>query len=151
MTNAQTEAGEVVRLCPGWSGNKFRCGRGEARVLKGDADLCGSCKRAAEKAGDRESAREAAERAANEEYLRRISALAAKVRTEPELAEAISTVAPLLRRVDALTRSDWRATSSNSFEHQFRRYDDAEKIATRDRLNVLKALAGIDPGDRGEW
>lgn len=135
--------GQKMKLCPGWEGNSFRCGRGSPRLIRADADVCENCSRGMRKRGQKtreEEERAARERAAYAAKIQRgVEAVLPVFRETPNAPEDL---AKLVVALETMQRGVLEPP-----DEWGERYYHRERIWPADRWSILRVLAGLEPKD----
>jgi len=132
--------GRKMKLCPGWEGNSYRCGRGNPRLIRAEADVCENCSRGMRKAGQRSREEEEAKRRAMQKRVEEAQRGAAAIRERASLpAGPIRYLREILEERGKLTRSDLEGREVTNY-YGNRIYGPALE-------DVLLVLAGLPIGD----
>lgn len=131
--------GKKMKLCPGWEGNGFRCGRGNPRLIAASAEVCENCSRGMRKRGQKTREEEAEEQ-------RRIEAAKAKILLGVAAFEAALGVpvpkAAILNVLEALEE-----LTEGSLGETYSYYKDDE-IGSEKKLEILYAAVGKEQPER---
>lgn len=134
--NAEVEIdGKMMKPCPGWDGNGFRCGRGSPRMIDSTREVCENCGRGMRKAGQR-SRKEIEE--AEQKKLRAKRRLEKGVELVNErLGKPIAKapLAEILEALSTLTQGDLGETYG---------YWKDREIPAEDRFRILRLATGLD-------
>lgn len=136
--------GQEMKLCPGWDGNGFRCGKGSPRLIRKDAEVCENCSRGMRKRGQQTREEQERQREREERAKRRIAngVHAVEEALIPKGGAGI-TAGKLRVLVETLEGIPEEALDPGSY---WRR----DKISVADRWAILRSLAGLPAdGDKG--
>lgn len=143
--------GQRMKKCPGWDGNSFRCGKGNPRLIREDAEVCENCSRGMRKRGQQtRKEQEEAERKEREKKAkleRAVEIFAGKLDVEdplpldPEAGRKVA-IREAIESLEALTQGDVGETYS---------YWKDRPISSEQKIEILREWSGAGAGDPDEF